>query len=77
MFSECTIKIHAVKINLFSKISNLSEKKQEVMVKENKVTEETHVSKIFNILVLYFLVISTSILLLLFLLFDCFLVGIN
>ena len=54
MFNVCTIKIHAVKINLFSKISNLSEKKQEVKVEENKVTEATPVSKILNILVLYF-----------------------
>ena len=54
MFNVCTIKIHAVKINLFSKISNLSEEKQEVKVEENKVTEATPVSKILNILVLYF-----------------------
>ena len=54
MFNVWTIKIHAVKINLFSKISNLSEKKQEVKVEENKVTEATPVSKILNILVLYF-----------------------
>ena len=46
MFNVCTIKIHAVKINLFSKISNLSEEKQEVKVEENKVTEATPVSKI-------------------------------
>ena len=54
MFNVRTIKIHAVKINLFSTISNLSEKKQEVKVEENKVTEATPVSKILNILVLYF-----------------------
>lgn len=41
-----------MKINLFSKISNLSEKKQEVMVEENKVTKETPVNKILNILVM-------------------------
>ena len=51
MFNVCTIKIHAVKINLFSKISNLSENKQEVKVEENKATP---VSKILNILILYF-----------------------
>ena len=66
MFNVCTIKIHAVKINLFSKISNLSEEKQEVKVEENKVTEATPVSKILNILVLHFFVISTSISLLIF-----------
>lgn len=54
MFNVCTIKIHAVKINLFSKIPNLSERKQEVKIEENKVTEATPVSKILNILVLYF-----------------------
>ena len=54
MVNVCTIKIHAVKINLFSKLSNLSEKRQVVKVEENKVTEATPVSKILNILVLHF-----------------------
>lgn len=54
MVNVCTIKIHAVKINLFSKLSNLSEKKQVVKVEENKVTEATPASKILNILVLHF-----------------------